>query len=114
MTKLAYKPSLSFFLPFSFPHCSWHSTPILHHSSLPSTLLAAMIEDEFYARRMAELKCVTSFLIHREMEHEQDKEKLEEERARKREKACRAKVAFLKDGGQVLIKGKWPCRITQD
>jgi hypothetical protein len=63
---------------------------------------------------MAELKHDASFSIRHEMEPEQDKEKLEEERARKREKACHGKVAFLKDGEHVLIKGKWPRRITQD
>jgi hypothetical protein len=40
------------------------------------------------------------------MEREQDKETREEEREWKREKAHRAKAAFLKDGEEALIKGK--------
>jgi hypothetical protein len=72
-----------------------------------------MMEEEFCDRRMAEHKHAAYFAIHCEMDHEQDKEKREEERARKCKKACRAKGAFAHGGEQALIKDKWP-HITLD
>jgi hypothetical protein len=72
-----------------------------------------MMEEEFHAHKMVERKHVVYFVICRKMDHEQDKEMREEERARKHEKACRAKEAFARGGEQALIKGRWP-RLTQD
>jgi hypothetical protein len=46
-----------------------------------------MMEKEFYARRMAERKRAAYFAMQREMAHDECKEKREEERAWKREKA---------------------------
>jgi phosphoglycerate dehydrogenase-like enzyme len=64
-----------------------------------------MMEEEFRARRMEEHKCAAAFSLRREMECEQDKEKREEWEW-KREKARRAKAAFLKGGEEAQIKGK--------
>jgi hypothetical protein len=47
------------------------------------------------------------------LDHEESKEKPEEKRAQKREKARRAKEAYARGGEKVLVKGKWP-RLTQD
>jgi hypothetical protein len=52
-----------------------------------------MMEEEFCARRMAERKRIAYFGMQREMAREEHKEKFEEERARKHEKARRAKEA---------------------
>jgi hypothetical protein len=41
------------------------------------------------------------------------KEKREEERAWKREKARRTKEAYARGGEKALMKGKWPC-LTQN
>jgi hypothetical protein len=46
-----------------------------------------MMEEEFRARRMAERKLAAYFTMQCEMAHEEYKEKREEERARKCEKA---------------------------
>jgi hypothetical protein len=72
-----------------------------------------MMEEEFCARRMAEHKHATYFVMKRDMDREEYKEKREEERARKCEKARRAKEACAKGGEKALMKGKWP-RLTQD
>jgi hypothetical protein len=45
-----------------------------------------MMEEEFRVCRMEEHKCTTYFAMHRETNHERDKEKREEERAHKCEK----------------------------
>jgi hypothetical protein len=49
----------------------------------------------------------------RKMAREEYKEKREEERAQKHEKAQRAKEVYAKGGERVLMKAKWP-RLTQD
>jgi hypothetical protein len=67
-----------------------------------------MMEEEFCARRMAERKRATYFVMQREMACEEYKEKREEERARKREKARHAKEAYARGGERALMKGKWP------
>jgi hypothetical protein len=72
-----------------------------------------MMEEKFHTCRMAERKRATYFAIHREMGHEHDKEKREEERAQKCEKARRAKAAFVNGDEQALIKSKWS-QVTQD
>jgi hypothetical protein len=46
-----------------------------------------MMEEEFRAHRMVEYKHAAYFAMQREMAHEEYKEKREEERAQKREKA---------------------------
>jgi hypothetical protein len=46
-----------------------------------------MMEEEFHARRMAERKRAAYFAMKHEMDREEYKEKREEERARKSEKA---------------------------
>jgi hypothetical protein len=71
-----------------------------------------MIE-EFCACRMAEHKRVTYFAMQCEMARDGYKEKQEEERAQKWEKARRAKEVYSKGGGRALMKGKWP-HLTQD
>jgi hypothetical protein len=53
------------------------------------------------------------FAMHCKMDHEEYKEKREEERARERKKARRVKEAFARGGENALIKGKWPW-LTQD
>jgi hypothetical protein len=50
-----------------------------------------MMEEEFRACRMVERKCTAYFAMQREMAHEEYKDKQEEERAWKHEKARRAK-----------------------
>jgi hypothetical protein len=72
-----------------------------------------MMEEEFRACRMEERRRATYFAMRREMAHEQEKEKREDERAHKCEKARRVKEAFARGGNKVLMKGKWP-RLTQD
>jgi hypothetical protein len=42
------------------------------------------------------------------MDLEEYKEKREEERAKKSEKARRAKKVYTKGGERALMKGKWP------
>jgi hypothetical protein len=72
-----------------------------------------MMEEEFRARRMAKHKRAAYFAMKHEMDREEYKEKQEEERARKREKARCVKEVNAKGGERALIKGKWP-RLTQD
>jgi hypothetical protein len=70
-----------------------------------------LMEEEFCARRTAEHRPTIFFASQHEMDHEEYKEKREEERARKHEKARRAKTAYERGGEKVLVKGKWP-RLT--
>jgi hypothetical protein len=70
-----------------------------------------MMEVEFCARRMEEHRRAAYFAMWRQMDHEEYKEKWEEERARKRAKAGRVKEAYARGGEKVLIKGKRP-RLT--
>jgi hypothetical protein len=72
-----------------------------------------MMEEEFYARRMVERKRAAYFAMQREMAREECKDKREEERPWKHEKARRAKEAYARGGERALIKGKW-LRLTQD
>jgi hypothetical protein len=71
------------------------------------------MEEEFRARRIAEHSRVVFFTSQREMDREEYKEKREDERARKREKARRAKAVYERGGEKALVKGKW-ARLTQD
>jgi hypothetical protein len=64
--------------------------------------------EEFCARRMEERKHAAYFTMQREMNREEYKEKWEEERAWKHEKARCAKEAYARAGEKALIKGKWP------
>jgi hypothetical protein len=61
---------------------------------------------------MEERRCTTYFAMQREMDHKEYKEKQEEERAWKCEKARRAKEAYARGGEKAHIKDKWP-RPTQ-
>jgi hypothetical protein len=72
-----------------------------------------MMEEVFRARRMEERRCAAYFAMQHEMDREEYKEKREEERAQKCEKARRVKKAYARGGEKVLIKGKWP-RLTHD
>jgi hypothetical protein len=72
-----------------------------------------MMEEEFQGHRITERKRTAYFSMKREMAHEEYKEKREEERARKREKARRVNEVYAKGGERALIKAKWP-RLTQD
>jgi hypothetical protein len=72
-----------------------------------------MMEEEFRGHRMAERKRATYFVMKCEMAREEYKERREEERARKCEKARRAKETYAKGGERELMKAKWP-RLTQD
>jgi hypothetical protein len=69
--------------------------------------------EEFRARRTAECRRVANFAMQREMDRKEYKEKWEVERARKREKAWRAKEAYERGGEKALMKGKWT-HLTQD
>jgi hypothetical protein len=71
------------------------------------------IMEEFLVRRIEESKCTAYFAIRCEMDREQDKEKWEDERSRKHEKARRAKEAIARGGDKALMKGKWS-HLTQD
>jgi hypothetical protein len=53
-----------------------------------------MMEEEFRAHRMEERRRVAYFTMRREMDHGEYKEKQEEERAQKCEKARHAKEVF--------------------
>jgi hypothetical protein len=75
-----------------------------HH--LHNMIELNMMEEEFHARRMAEHKHAAYFAMKHEMGREEYKEKREEERAQKHEKARRVKEAYAKDGERVLMKGK--------
>jgi hypothetical protein len=72
-----------------------------------------MMEEEFHGCRMAGRKRAAYFAMKREMAREEYKEKREEERAQKHEKAQHAKEVYAKGGERVLMKAKWP-RLTQD
>jgi hypothetical protein len=72
-----------------------------------------LMEEEFHARRTAEHRRAIFFGSQREMDREEYKEKREEERARKHEKARCAKAAYERGGEKALVKGKW-ARLTQD
>jgi hypothetical protein len=72
-----------------------------------------MMEKEFCGRRMAERKRAAYFAMKCEIAREEYKEKREEERAQKHEKAQRAKEAYAKGGERALMKAKWS-RLTQD
>jgi hypothetical protein len=52
------------------------------------------------------------FARQREMDREKYKEKRDEERAQKHEKARRANEAYERGGEKALVKGKWS-RLTQ-
>jgi hypothetical protein len=67
-----------------------------------------MMEEEFHAHRMEERKCAAYFAMRRETDHEQVKEKRQEERARKHEKGRHAKEAYARGGEKELMKAKWP------
>jgi hypothetical protein len=82
-----------------------------HH--LRNMVKLNMMEEESHARRKEEHRRTAYFAMQREMDHEEYKEKWDEERARKREKARRAKEAYARGGEKALIRGKWP-RLTQD
>jgi hypothetical protein len=62
---------------------------------------------------MAERRRDSYFAMQREMNHDEYKQKREEERARKRKKARRVKEAYERGGEKALMKGKWP-HLTQD
>jgi hypothetical protein len=66
-----------------------------------------LMEEEFHARMTTERRCAVFFARQREMDHEEYKEKREEERARKHDKARRAKEAYERGGEKALVKGKW-------
>jgi hypothetical protein len=72
-----------------------------------------MMEEEFHGHKMVERKRAAYFAMKREMAHEQYKEKREEERELKHEKARRVKKTYAKGGERSLMKAKWP-RLTQD
>jgi hypothetical protein len=72
-----------------------------------------MMEEEFRARRMEERRRAAFFARQREMGREEYKEKREQKRAHKHEKARRAKKAYERGGDEALRKAKWPS-LTQD
>jgi hypothetical protein len=72
-----------------------------------------LMEKEFHARRMTERRRAVFFAMQREMDRGEYKEKREEERARKREKARRVKEAYERGGEKALVKDKW-ARLTHD
>jgi hypothetical protein len=72
-----------------------------------------MMEEEFHARSMEEHKRAAFFARQHEMDCEEYKEKREQERAHKCEKAQRAKEAYARGGDEALRKAKWPS-LTQD
>jgi hypothetical protein len=72
-----------------------------------------MMEEEFHTHRMVERKHAAYFAMQCEMAREEYKEKRDEERAQKREKAQRAKEAHARGSERKLMKGKWP-HLTQD
>jgi hypothetical protein len=75
-----------------------------HH--LRNMVKLNMMEEEFCARRMEERRHDAYFAMQREMDHEEYKEKREEERAWKCEKARRAKEVYARGGEKALMKGK--------
>jgi hypothetical protein len=62
---------------------------------------------------MEERRHAAFFAKQREKDHDEYKEKREQERAHKREKAQCAKEAYERGGDEVLKKAKWPS-LTQD
>jgi hypothetical protein len=72
-----------------------------------------MMEEEFHARKMVERKRAGYFTMKHKMAHEEYKNKREEERAQKHEKAQHPKEAYARSGERALITHKWP-RLTQD
>jgi hypothetical protein len=72
-----------------------------------------LMEEEFRARRTVECRHAIFFASQREMDREEYKEKREEERAQKHEKARRAKATYERGGEKALVKGKW-ARLTRD
>jgi hypothetical protein len=72
-----------------------------------------LMEEEFCARRMAEHRRDTYFVMQREIDRDEYKEKREQERAWKRERAQRAKEAYERGGEEAPRRAKWP-RLTQD
>jgi hypothetical protein len=65
---------------------------------LHSMIKLNMMEEKFRARMMEEHRCATFSARQCEMDHEEYKEKREQEMARKREKAQRAKEAYERGG----------------
>jgi hypothetical protein len=63
--------------------------------------------EEFCARRIAERKHVGYFVMKREMAREEYKEKREEQRIRKCEKARCVKEVYARGGDRALITCKW-------
>jgi hypothetical protein len=101
-----------------FPLCDykvWIDTEIGEEakSHLHRMVELNLMEEEFRAHTTAEHRRVVFFASQREMDCEEYKEKREEERARKRGKARRAKAAYERSGEKALVKGKW-ARLTQD
>jgi hypothetical protein len=72
-----------------------------------------MMEEEFHACRIKERWHAAFFDRQCEMDREEYKERWEEERACKCEKAWRAKEAYEWGGDEVLRKAKW-LSLTQD
>jgi hypothetical protein len=72
-----------------------------------------MMEEEFHARMMEERRHTAYFVMQREMDHKEYKEKRDGERAWKCEKARRVKEEYARGGEKALIKGKLP-RLTHD
>jgi hypothetical protein len=72
-----------------------------------------MIDEEFRTRRMEECRRAAFFARYYEMDREEYKQKREQERAWKREKARRAKKAYERGGDEALRKTKWTS-LTQD
>jgi hypothetical protein len=64
------------------------------------------MEQEFCTRRMEKCKCAAYFAMQRKMKREHEKEKREEERAWKHEKAHLVKEAYARHGEKALMKGK--------
>jgi hypothetical protein len=72
-----------------------------------------LMEEEFHARRMVERRRDTYFVMQREMDRGEYKEKREQKRARKRERAQQANEAYERGGEEALRRAKWP-GLTQD
>jgi hypothetical protein len=64
------------------------------------------MEEELCARRMEGRRHAAYFAMRHEMARDEYKEKREEERTQKHEKARHAKEAFVRGGDKVLMKGK--------
>jgi hypothetical protein len=72
-----------------------------------------LIDEEFHPRRMVERRRDAYFAMQREMDCDEYKEKGEQARARKRERARRVKEAYERGGEKALRRAKWPT-LTQD